>query len=420
MANESENRSLSVVAADQSVDMFTERGFQLAQRIGKAFATSDAVPTPFRAQVLKKAKDANGYWVEEVVENPSAMGNCLIAIETARAVRMSITAVMQNANVIENRLTWSGKFVIAAINASGRFTPLRFQKRNFGPIKAKYREKQGYNKQKGGYDFKDIEVDIENLECIAWALPKGVPEPRVSLEQMREFHGEQLDLYKALGLPVIESAPVSMRLAVEEGWYGKAGSKWQTEMKHLMLQYRAGSFFGNIHAPDIVMGMGQTTEEIADTTVIDMDTGEIIGKPDVAPIRRKAAPAAAEVVEEAADTGEVASNAEAKPEVEADQGAAAETKPAAQTADAAAPADPPPVAAAKAKPAATPKPQTIGNTVLASAGEKKLLLNRAKSNELNMAELIEQAGVGPMDPTTLEGLTVDGFQAIKELLPKAA
>jgi len=85
-------------------------------------------------------------------------------------------------------------------------------------------------------------------------------------------------------------------------------------------------------------------------------------------------------------------------------------------------ADAQPVDAQQEKQAATAakKAQTLGNTIMASAGEKKLLLNRVKSNDLNMAELIEQAGVGPMDPTTLEGLTADGFVAIKDLLPKAA
>lgn len=234
----------SMAVSDQTVDMFSERGFQLAQRIGKAFATSDAVPAQFRLQVFKKDRNG-GQWIE----NPAAIGNCLVAIETARAVGMSITAVMQQANVIEGRLTWSGKFIIAAINASGRFTPLRFQIRNLGKIKAKYKEKQGWNNEKKGFDFKDIEVEVENLECIAWAYI--VERGRTTTER-------------------IESAPVSMKMAVEEGWYGKAGSKWQTEMRHLMLQYRAGSFFGNIHAPDIVMGMGRTTEEAFDTTVIDV------------------------------------------------------------------------------------------------------------------------------------------------------
>lgn len=318
VANQTQGSAVAL-AADQTVDMFSERGFQLAQRIGKAFATSDAVPAQFRLQVLKK--DRNG---SQWIENPAAIGNCLVAIETARAVGMSITAVMQQANVIEGRLTWSGKFVIAAINASGRFTPLRFQIKNLGMIKAKYREKQGWNKDKGGFDFKDITVEVENIQCIAWALPKGFHEPRVSAEQLREYKGRQLDLYRDLGLPVIESAPVSIKMAVEEGWYGKSGSKWQTEMAALMLQYRSGSFFGNIHAPDIVMGMGRTTEEVADTGVFDMNPDGTVVVP-LEELRRAPAPAAnsqgvTDVVQknstEATDephpeTGEVAAPAQA-------------------------------------------------------------------------------------------------------------
>lgn len=287
--------------SDQTVDMFSERGFQLAQRIGKAFATSDAVPAQFRLQVFKKDR-AGGQWIE----NPAAIGNCLVAIETARAVGMSITAVMQQANVIEGRLTWSGKFIIAAINASGRFTPLRFQIKNLGRIKAKYKEKQGWNKDKGGFDFKDIEVEVENLECIAWAYI--VERGRTTTER-------------------IESAPVSMKMAVEEGWYGKPGSKWQTEMRHLMLQYRAGSFFGNIHAPDIVMGMGRTTEEAFDTTVIDVaPDGTVTGVSPVPveELRRTAAQdsAVTDVVQKNStettdepnpETGEVSGPADRKP-----------------------------------------------------------------------------------------------------------
>ncbi|WP_232446904.1 hypothetical protein [Burkholderia ubonensis] len=244
---------------DQAVDMFTERGFVLANRIAKAYASSDAVPAQFRSHNLKKA---NG---EEIwVENPSAIGNCLVAIEVARAVRMSITAVMQNADMIEGKLRWSGKFVIAAINASGRFTPLRFQMINRGKITAKYKEKTGWNQQARKPIFEEREVEVDDIECIAWTLPRGTPEPRLAPEQVRRYAGRMLDLYRDIGMPVIESAPVSMRMVVEEGWYGKAGSKWQTGLRTLMFQYRAGSFFGNIHAPDIVMGMGRTSEEEAD------------------------------------------------------------------------------------------------------------------------------------------------------------
>ncbi|WP_175910712.1 hypothetical protein [Burkholderia metallica] len=251
---------------DQAVDMFTERGFVLANRIAKAYASSDAVPAQFRSHNLKKA---NG---EEIwVENPSAIGNCLVAIEVARAVRMSITAVMQNADMIEGKLRWSGKFVIAAINASGRFTPLRFQMISRGKITAKYKEKTGWNQQARKLIFEEREVEVDDIECIAWALPRGTPEPRLSPEQVRQYTGRMLDLYRDIGMPVIESAPVSMRMVVEEGWYGKAGSKWQTGLRTLMFQYRAGSFFGNIHAPDIVMGMGRTSEEEADVVDVSPD-----------------------------------------------------------------------------------------------------------------------------------------------------
>ncbi|WP_051516836.1 hypothetical protein [Herbaspirillum sp. RV1423] len=237
---------------DQKIDMFSLRGFELACRIGKAFAASDAVPAIFRSHTSKKDKDGSITWIE----NPAALGNCVVAVETAQAVGVSITAVMQNANVIEGRLSWSGKFVIAAVNASHRFTPLRFHMVNKGMMTAKYREKQGWNKQKGGFDFVDKQVELENIECTAWAIPYGMQFPPGI---------GTLPQAIAAGLPVIEGAPVSMAMAVEEGWYSKPGSKWQTSMKTLMLQYRAGSFFGNIHAPDVVMGMGKSSEEVYDT-----------------------------------------------------------------------------------------------------------------------------------------------------------
>jgi hypothetical protein len=58
-----------------------------------------------------------------------------------------------------------------------------------------------------------------------------------------------------------------------------------------MLQYRSGSFFGNIHAPDIVMGMGRTTEEVADTGVFDMNADGTVVVP-LEELRRAPAPAA--------------------------------------------------------------------------------------------------------------------------------
>ncbi|MFM0432364.1 hypothetical protein PQQ75_25360 [Paraburkholderia aspalathi] len=232
---------------DFKLNLFTSKGFALAQRIAMAYQEASAVPALFRRYVTKREKNGSGYREIEV-ENPSAFGNMLIAIETAQAIGMSITAVMQNANIIEGKLTWSGKFLIAAINASGLFTNLRFRVVNKGTIKVKYKEKGAWNDNKRGFDYVEHEVEIENLECTAWAYAIVRGQPDMSEK--------------------IEGAPVSMKMAVEEGWYSKPGSKWQGEMKHLMLQYRAGSFFGNIHAPQITMGMGKTTEEQED--IIDV------------------------------------------------------------------------------------------------------------------------------------------------------
>lgn len=241
---------------DQKIDMFSARGFALAQRIAQAFSTADAVPACFRAQVMKK--DRSG---EIWVDNPSAFGNCLVAIETAQTVGMSITAVMQNSNIIEGKLSWSGQFKIGAVNASGRFTPLRFDMKNKGVIKAKYKEKGAWNDAIRKFDMTEKTVELENLECIAWALPANVPFPPGVYT---------LDQARAAGLPVIEGPPVSMKLAVEEGWYAKSGSKWQTEMKHKMLPIRAGAYFSDLHASDIVMGMGRTSDEVEDMSIIDV------------------------------------------------------------------------------------------------------------------------------------------------------
>lgn len=242
--------------ADQKVDMFSLRGFELACRIAKAFAASDAVPAIFRSHNLKKV-GSDEHWVE----NKSAIGNCIVAIETAQAVGMSVTAVMQNADVIEGKLRWSDKFVVAGINASRRFTPLRFDVKNLGPVTATYKEKTGWDNQARRPIFAERSVTLDNLQSIAWALPYGFSMPQGVYN---------LDQAKAIGLPVIEGAPVSMQLAVEEGWYAKAGSKWQTLLKHKMLMMRSGRFFGDIHAPDIVMGIGRTTEETVETMDFDV------------------------------------------------------------------------------------------------------------------------------------------------------
>lgn len=65
--------------------------------------------------------------------------------------------------------------------------------------------------------------------------------------------------------------------------------------------------------------------------------------------------------------------------------------------------------AAKAGPA--------GTTALATDGERSLILKRARNAGVEMAALMEQAGISGL-PADLSGLTKDGFIALKDALPK--
>ena len=270
-------------APDLHVDFFSRNGFELACRIAKAYASSDAVPSAFRSQIEKK-ETVNGKFQTITVENPAALGNCLVAIEVSNSVGLSITSVMQNADVINGKLRWSSKFQIGAVNASRRFSPLRFNLQNLGRIKASYREKQGWNKAKGGFDFLERSVEIDNWECVAWAYI--------------------LDARGAPTAEVVQSIPVSMKMAVEEGWYSKDGSKWQGEMRFQMLQYRAGTFFAGIYAPDVIMGMGKSIEDYRDAIdVTQQDDGVFSASPTLQELRTGNDASTEETVDK--ETGEI-------------------------------------------------------------------------------------------------------------------
>ncbi|MCU0833702.1 MAG: recombinase RecT [Chromatiaceae bacterium] len=187
------NTDITIANETPSVPAFADsHTFELAQRMARALCASDLVPQQFRGE--------------------KGLANTLIALELAQRTGASPLAVMQNLYVVQGKPTWSAQFIIAALNACGRFTPLRFV----------------------------LEGTGDNATCYAWA------EDRAS--------GERL-----------EGPTVSMQMAQAEGWSGKPGSKWKT-MPALMLRYRAATFFGRLYAPDLLLGM-QTVEEARDIEV---------------------------------------------------------------------------------------------------------------------------------------------------------
>ncbi|OGB70437.1 MAG: hypothetical protein A2486_07135 [Burkholderiales bacterium RIFOXYC12_FULL_65_23] len=210
--------------------------FEFLQRAAKLFSNSSMVPTAYQAMVTK------GYGKNQTIEaNPAALSNCVVALDMAQRMNANPLMIMQNLHIIEGRPSWSSQFIIAAINGCGKFSPLRFDVEWMDEMDASYSTFEWVDGRK--QELKHT-IRIKNARCVAWALEKAT--------------GERL-----------ESAPVTMEMAVAEGWYGKNGSKWRS-MPDLMLRYRSAAFFGRIYAPELLMGL-PAAEELHD--IIDVRQG---------------------------------------------------------------------------------------------------------------------------------------------------
>ncbi|MCM1543669.1 MAG: recombinase RecT [Ruminococcus sp.] len=232
--------------------------FETMQRVCKMFASSDLVPDTYKPKTKPIPTNASPEAIAAIqAENRAAenkaIANCMIAVEVSMRIGASPLMVMQNMAVIYGRPSWSSKFLIATVNSCGRFEPLQFRFTNKGNIgKVEYtdyvwndhtRRKEATKKTLDG-------TNIANLECVAYTTKKGSKD-------------------------VLESAPVSIRLAIDERWYTKDGSKWQT-MPRQMLMYRAASMWTNAYAPELSMGM-RTVEEQQD--IVDVEFEEIRDTP---------------------------------------------------------------------------------------------------------------------------------------------
>ena len=160
-----------------------EESFDLIQRKAKALAASTMIPKDYQNNIP----------------------NTLVALEMAHRIGASPLMVMQNLHIIHGRPSWSSTFIIAALNACGRFTALRF------------------------------EATEDKCRAVATEKETGA---------------------------FLEGPWITIQMAKDEGWLTKAGSKWKT-MPELMMRYRAAAFFGRLYAPEIMMGM-HTEFEVQD------------------------------------------------------------------------------------------------------------------------------------------------------------
>lgn len=238
------------------------QSFEFLQRTARMFAASNMVPATYQEWVTKGYGDK-----AQEVQNPAAMANCMIALDMSQRMNANPLMIMQNLHVIEGRPSWSSQFIIAAINNSGKFSPLRFDLQWLDEIDAVYSTFEWVNKQKVE---KKHSVRVKNARCVAWAVEKGIRIPDFGLEDLKA-NGGVYGCCKAYGIPLLESAPVTMEMAVAEGWFGKNGSKWKS-MPDLMMRYRSAAFFGRIYAPELLMGL-PSAEEIADIVTVGGDGG---------------------------------------------------------------------------------------------------------------------------------------------------
>lgn len=230
------------------VNFFDPAQFATAQRMSQLFASSMLVPDTYQINKLYQTNLKEGMKEKEALSqaNMSAVANCMIAIDIATRIGASPLMVMQNLAIIYGRPSWSSKFLIATVNTCGRFEPLKFrftEKGNLG--KFSYTE-YVYDPSVHGKRAVTKEFDgtkIMNIECVAYTVAKGSTD-------------------------TLESSPVSIRMAVDEGWYTKNGSKWLTMPKQ-MLMYRTASFWTSAYAPEISMGM-HTVEEVQDAEAVEI------------------------------------------------------------------------------------------------------------------------------------------------------
>lgn len=171
-----------------------ETSFKTAQRMANALSASTLVPEAYRNNIP----------------------NVLIAMELANRIGASVFMVMQNLDIIHGRPGWRSQFLIATVNSSGRFSPLRFR----------------WSGKRGSDDW----------GCQSYAIDKSTGEECIG-------------------------ATIDWRMVKAEGWSSKNGSKWNT-MPEQMFMYRAAAFWTRVYAPELSLGM-QTNDEVVDTSEVE-------------------------------------------------------------------------------------------------------------------------------------------------------
>jgi hypothetical protein len=181
----------------------TVQQFEVMQRMGKMYASSTIIPEIYRGNI----------------------GNCIIALDMAMRMGANPLMTMQNLYIVHGNPAFSSKFLIATINASGRFSPLRYE----------------FKGKEGTKDY--------GCRCVAYEI--------TDKEHKEPLAGDW----------------ITMDMADKEGWTKKSGSKWLS-MPNQMLRYRAAAFWQRVYCPEISMGLitKEEADDIQDAEYVEVST----------------------------------------------------------------------------------------------------------------------------------------------------
>ena len=201
----------------------------IAPETTESVSLAPAAPMPGGLTMWNDVKLMQNAWKTATMISRSALvpdsyrgspENCLVAIDLANRQGLSPMMVMQNLYVVKGKPAWSGSFCAAAINGCGKFTPLEYV----------------FVEEGGGGCFARATRIATGAVCV--------------------------------------SDTITMKMAKDEGWTDKSGSKWKTMPKQMMM-YRAASFFARAHCPEVLLGI-QTVEEVQDGKGYEQEKDQVV------------------------------------------------------------------------------------------------------------------------------------------------
>lgn len=189
----------------------TELAIQETQEITTQPATQNLLQNTKALAVINRLADryANSDMVPANYKGKP--DNCFVALELASRMDVSPVLVMQNLYIVQGKPSWAGQACKALIDGCGK--------------------------------FRDSEY------VMTGSIADGT-------------RGCYLQAVNARTGNTVKGTEVTLKMAQDEGWSTKSGSKWRT-MPELMLKYRAAAFFARTECPEALMGF-QTAEEIQD------------------------------------------------------------------------------------------------------------------------------------------------------------